>query len=89
MAAAVVDNRYIGRLRLQILGFIMVAVLFYVSAIWYHPLTSKGGIHSFQFVRPSLSQTPCPLLRAQGISDLCLPHYALQIILLCSVYLVT
>ena len=53
MAAAVVDNRYIGRLRLQLLGFFMVAVLFYVSAIWYHPLTSKGGIHTFQFVRLS------------------------------------
>lgn len=51
MAAAVVDNRYIGRVRLQILGFLMVAALFYVSAIWYHPLTSKGGIHTFQFVR--------------------------------------
>ena len=50
LAAAVVDNRYIGRLRLQLLGFFMVAVLFYVSAIWYHPLTSKGGIHTFQFV---------------------------------------
>lgn len=50
LAAAVVDNRYIGRLRLQLLGFFMVAVLFYVAAIWYHPLTSKGGIHAFQFV---------------------------------------
>lgn len=55
LAAAVVDNRYIGRLRLQLLGFFMVAVLFYVSAIWYHPLTSKGGIHTFQFVSLSPS----------------------------------
>lgn len=50
MAAAVVDNRYIGRLRLQLLGFAFVAVLFYVSAIFYHPLTTKGGIQTFQFV---------------------------------------
>lgn len=53
MAAAVVDNRYVGRVRLQLLGFLMVAILFYISAIWYHPLTSKGGIHAFQFVSPS------------------------------------
>jgi MFS family permease len=50
LAATVVDNRYIGRLRLQAFGFLMVAVLFYVAAIWYHPLTSKGGITTFQFV---------------------------------------
>ena len=24
--------------------------LFYVSAAAYHPLTSKGGIHTFQFI---------------------------------------
>jgi MFS family permease len=50
LAATVVDNRYVGRVRLQLLGFLMVAILFYVSAIWYHPLTSKGGIHVFQFI---------------------------------------
>lgn len=50
LAATVVDNRYVGRLRLQLLGFFMVAVLFFTSAIWYHPLTSKGGIHTFQFI---------------------------------------
>ena len=33
-AACVIDNRYMGRLRLQLLGFFWVAVLFYVSAIW-------------------------------------------------------
>ena len=58
LAATVVDNRYIGRLRLQLLGFAMVAILFYVSAIWYHPLTSKGGIHVFQFVSAPASCPP-------------------------------
>ncbi len=33
LAATVVDNRYVGRVRLQLLGFLMVAILFYVSAI--------------------------------------------------------
>ena len=64
LAATVVDNRYIGRLRLQLLGFAMVATLFMVSAIWYHPLTSKGGIHVFQFVS---TPTSCPTDTATGI----------------------
>ena len=44
------DHKYLGRLRLQLLGFAWVAALFYVSAIWYHPLTTPGGIHVFQFI---------------------------------------
>lgn len=50
VAAFTVDCRYLGRLRIQLFGFLMVAILFYVSAIFYHPLTTPGGIHVFQFV---------------------------------------
>lgn len=34
----------VGRLRIQIFGFAMVGTLFMVSAIWYHPLTTRGGL---------------------------------------------
>ena len=50
VAAFTVDNKYVGRIRIQLLGFFMVALLFFVSAIWYHELTKPGGIHVFQFV---------------------------------------
>ena len=65
LAAAVVDHRYIGRLRLQLLGFAFVGALFYVSAIWYHPLTKPGGVHVFQFVSFSFANK-------------CLSKYAVQ-----------
>ncbi|KAK9914956.1 hypothetical protein WJX75_002900 [Coccomyxa subellipsoidea] len=50
VSAALVDNPKVGRLRIQIFGFAMVGTLFMVSAIWYHPLTTKGGIGTFQFI---------------------------------------
>ncbi len=34
----------VGRLRIQIFGFAMVGILFMISAIWYHPLTTRGGL---------------------------------------------
>ncbi|KAK9795893.1 hypothetical protein WJX73_010315 [Symbiochloris irregularis] len=49
-AAFTVDSRYVGRQRIQLFGFLMVGALFFVSAIWYHPLTTPGGIHVFQFI---------------------------------------
>jgi MFS family permease len=49
-SAALIDNPYFGRLRIQINGFLWVALLFFLSAGLYHPLTSKGGIHTFQFI---------------------------------------
>ena len=50
LAAAVVDNPKIGRLRLQLLGFAADAILFYISAAIYPSLTSKKGLPSFQFI---------------------------------------
>jgi hypothetical protein len=50
LAAAVIDNVRVGRLRLQLLGFAMVGILFYVAAAAYGPLTSRGGLGTFQFI---------------------------------------
>eukprot|EP00891_Asterochloris_glomerata_P003210 jgi/Astpho2/3210/Aster-05736 len=50
LTACVIDNARVGRLRLQLLGFFMVMTLFYVSAAAFKPLTSKGGIQTFQFI---------------------------------------
>jgi hypothetical protein len=49
-SALFVDNIYLGRLRIQFYGFVGVAVLFYVSAACYTPLTTPGGIGTFQFI---------------------------------------
>lgn len=48
--AALVDNPMVGRLRIQIFGFIGVGTLFMVSAGAYGPLTTPGGIGTFQFL---------------------------------------
>ncbi|CAL8468731.1 g8271 [Coccomyxa elongata] len=50
VSAALVDNPKVGRLRIQIFGFAMVGTLFMVSAIWYDPLTTRGGLGTFQFI---------------------------------------
>ncbi|KAL3156851.1 hypothetical protein ABBQ38_001120 [Trebouxia sp. C0009 RCD-2024] len=50
LAAAVVDNPKIGRLRLQLLGFAADAILFYIAAAVYPSLTSKKGLPTFQFI---------------------------------------
>ena len=39
-----------GRLRIQIFGFIGVGTCFIVSAAAYHPLTTPGGKGTFQFL---------------------------------------
>ncbi len=49
-SAALVDNPMVGRLRIQIFGFLGVGALFMVSAGAYGPLTTKGGIGTFQFI---------------------------------------
>ena len=49
-AAYMIDDVYYGRKRMQFFGFIFVAVCFYVAAGAYGPLTTKGGIQSFQFL---------------------------------------
>ena len=48
--AALVDNPMVGRLRIQIFGFLGVGTLFMVSAGAYGPLTTPGGIGTFQFL---------------------------------------
>ena len=50
LAAAVVDNPKVGRLRLQLLGFAADAILFYIAAAVYPSLTSKKGLPTFQFI---------------------------------------
>lgn len=50
VAAFTVDSKYVGRIRIQLLGFAMVGILFFVSAIWYKELIKPGGIHVFQFI---------------------------------------
>jgi len=40
----------VGRNRIQIFGFLGVGVLFMVSAGAYGPLTTEGGIGTFQFI---------------------------------------
>ena len=59
----------VGRLRIQIFGFIGVGTLFMVSAGAYGPLTTPGGIGTFQFLyffssfvvsgQPQLAQPAC------------------------------
>lgn len=50
LAASVIDNPRVGRLRLQLLGFAAVCILFYVAAAVYPSLTSKKGLPTFQFI---------------------------------------
>lgn len=50
LAAAVVDNPRVGRLRLQLLGFAADGILFYIAAAAYPSLISKKGLPSFQFI---------------------------------------
>ena len=50
LAAAVVDNARVGRLRLQLLGFAADGILLYIAAAAYPSLTSKKGLPTFQFI---------------------------------------
>ena len=50
LAAAVIDNPRVGRLRLQLLGFAAVCILFYIAAAVYPRLASKKGLPTFQFI---------------------------------------
>lgn len=49
-AAYMIDDIYYGRKRMQFFGFLFVAACYYVAAAAYEPLTTKGGIQSFQFL---------------------------------------
>ncbi|DBA96631.1 TPA: hypothetical protein ACH3X1_015490 [Trebouxia sp. C0004] len=50
LAASVIDNPKVGRLRLQLLGFAAVCILFYLAAAIYPSLASKKGLPTFQFI---------------------------------------
>ena len=48
--AAFIDNPMIGRLRIQVFGFLGVGTCFIISAAAFHPLTTPGGKGTFQFL---------------------------------------
>lgn len=45
-----VDNIYWGRVRIQLLGFVMVTILFFVSAALFPVLILPANIGVFQFI---------------------------------------
>jgi len=49
-AAAVIDKPWIGRLRLQTLGFFMVTLVFFICGCAYDDLIKEENIHTFQFL---------------------------------------
>jgi MFS family permease len=49
-SAALVDNIYWGRVRIQLLGFTMVSILFFISAAKYPTLIKPNNIGVFQFI---------------------------------------
>jgi len=49
-AAAVIDKPWMGRLRLQLLGFTMVTIVFLLCGLCYDDLVKKENIHTFQFL---------------------------------------
>lgn len=49
-AAFTVDRAWMGRRRMQMMGFAWMFALFLVCAIAYKPLTQPSGIHWFQFL---------------------------------------
>src|SRR5690242_10900574 len=49
-AAFTVDKTWMGRTRLQAMGFTMIGILFGVCAIWYNQLLKGNLIHLFQFL---------------------------------------
>lgn len=49
-AAFTVDKRWMGRSRMQMMGFSWMFVLFLICAVAYHQLVTPKGIHWFQFL---------------------------------------
>ena len=49
-AAVVIDRPWMGRLRLQILGFFMVTIVFFICGGAYQDLIKEENIHTFQFL---------------------------------------
>ncbi|ODN87114.1 Pi-transporter A-1 [Cryptococcus wingfieldii CBS 7118] len=50
MAAFLMDHKFYGRKRMQIIGFLGDAVLFMIAAIWYTQLSSPEHIKGFQII---------------------------------------
>ena len=49
-AAFTIDKQWMGRKRMQSLGFFMTGFLFLMCAVFYTDLTKPGNIHWFQFL---------------------------------------
>lgn len=50
LAAFLIDHKFYGRRRMQIVGFLADAVLFLICAIWFHQLESPQHIRGFQTI---------------------------------------
>lgn len=49
-AAATIDKAWMGRMRMQLMGFFWIFVLFLAGGIWYHQLILPDLIQVFQFI---------------------------------------
>ncbi|GFZ47035.1 hypothetical protein JCM24511_04261 [Saitozyma sp. JCM 24511] len=50
LAAFLIDHKFYGRKRMQIIGFLADGILYLLPAIWYTQLSSKAHIHGFQAI---------------------------------------
>lgn len=50
LAALLIDHKFYGRKRMQIVGFLMDGILFLICAIWFNTLEAKSHIKGFQAV---------------------------------------
>ena len=50
LAAILIDHKFYGRKRMQIVGFLMDGILFLLPAIWYHQLQEPARIRGFQTI---------------------------------------
>ncbi|WVR04159.1 hypothetical protein IAU60_001158 [Kwoniella sp. DSM 27419] len=50
LAAILIDNKFYGRKRMQIIGFLGDGVLFLICAIWYNELSTPQHIRGFQTI---------------------------------------
>ena len=50
LAAFLIDHKFYGRRRMQIVGFLGDGILFLICAIWFNQLRSPAHIHGFQAI---------------------------------------
>ncbi|WVQ94676.1 hypothetical protein IAU59_001756 [Kwoniella sp. CBS 9459] len=50
LAALLIDNKFYGRKRMQIIGFLGDGVLFLICAIWFNELSTEKHIRGFQTI---------------------------------------